>query len=188
MRKDFFKKKEIKWFFSLVFFLFFLDRLSKIWVYYFFVSSPTWEALMFPYGGIKVFQNVLGIDFCLNKVMNSGGAWGILHSHPFLLIIIRFFILCGIVFYFLFMNKQQKKILPLLLIMTGAMSNILDYFLYGSVIDLFHFILWGYSFPVFNVADVCIFFGVVILIFDSLMQKKIKKDTKDNVSHQSSSY
>ncbi|MCB1080337.1 MAG: signal peptidase II, partial [Chlamydiia bacterium] len=39
------------------------------------------------------------------------------------------------------------------------------------VIDMFHFVLWGYSFPVFNVADMMIFFGVATLLIQSLLEK-----------------
>ncbi len=186
MRKGY--RKEIKWFLIIGFFLFSLDRFSKIWAYHFFAPSQAWENFSFPYGGIKVFQNFLGIDFCLNKVMNPGGAWGLLGSYPLILMPIRLLILFGIIFYFFFGHRESKKTFPLLLIIIGALSNILDYFFYGAVIDLFHFILWGYSFPVFNIADISIFFGIMQLMIKSLMQKKSQKETKHGISHQSSPY
>jgi signal peptidase II len=54
-----------------------------------------------------------------------------------------------------------------MLIIAGGIGNILDYFIYGHVVDMFHFILWGYSFPVFNVADASIFMGIVSLLWMS---------------------
>jgi signal peptidase II len=42
---------------------------------------------------------------------------------------------------------------------------VLDYLLYGHVIDFFHFVFWGYSFPIFNCADSYITLGVLGLIF-----------------------
>lgn len=50
----------------------------------------------------------------------------------------------------------------------GALSNAIDRVIYGAVADFFHF-YWGtYSFYVFNIADVAISLGVVLLIFDVL--------------------
>jgi signal peptidase II len=59
------------------------------------------------------------------------------------------------------------------LVLTGALGNILDYFLYGHVVDLFRFSFRGYSFPVFNCADVWIFLGVSSLFFEKVVQKRI---------------
>jgi signal peptidase II len=50
----------------------------------------------------------------------------------------------------------------------GALSNALDRLLYGAVADFFHF-HWGtWSFYIFNLADVAITFGVILLIADLL--------------------
>ncbi|MET3926514.1 signal peptidase II [Devosia sp. 2618] len=50
----------------------------------------------------------------------------------------------------------------------GALSNALDRLIYGGVADFFHF-HWGeWSFYIFNVADVAITIGVVLLIADLL--------------------
>jgi len=50
----------------------------------------------------------------------------------------------------------------------GALSNSLDRLLYGAVADFFH-LHWGtWSFYIFNIADVAITFGVILLIADLL--------------------
>lgn len=51
------------------------------------------------------------------------------------------------------------------LIMGGATGNLIDYFRFGYVIDMFHFTFWGYSFPVFNFADAAISIGALCLLF-----------------------
>jgi len=50
----------------------------------------------------------------------------------------------------------------------GALSNAIDRMIYGAVADFFHFYWGSYSFYVFNIADVAISLGVVLLIFDVL--------------------
>ena len=61
--------------------------------------------------------------------------------------------------------------MPLTCIAAGALGNILDFFLYGHVIDMFYLIFYKYSYPIFNVADSAIFLSVMYLLFTS---KKIK--------------
>jgi signal peptidase II len=58
--------------------------------------------------------------------------------------------------------------LGLALCIGGALSNALDRFLYGAVADFFHF-HWGtWSFYIFNIADVAITAGVIVLLADLL--------------------
>ncbi|MDV3251782.1 signal peptidase II [Devosia sp. BK] len=50
----------------------------------------------------------------------------------------------------------------------GALSNALDRLIYGAVADFFHF-HWGtWSFYIFNIADVAITLGVILLLLDAL--------------------
>ncbi|NGX50751.1 MAG: Lipoprotein signal peptidase [Chlamydiae bacterium] len=144
-----------------------------------YVKYLTWAHLphasmgssLYPYGGVGVFQNFMGIDFALNSVTNQGAAWGLFSAFPNGLLILRIVILTALFIYAVFVDKERKRSLPFLLILTGAFSNILDSFIYGSVIDMFHFVLWGYSYPVFNLADMMIFFGVATLLLQSLLEK-----------------
>ena len=56
--------------------------------------------------------------------------------------------------------------LGLALCIGGALSNAVDRLIYGAVADFFH-LHWGtWSFYIFNVADVAITFGVILLIAD----------------------
>jgi signal peptidase II len=48
----------------------------------------------------------------------------------------------------------------------GALSNALDRLLYGAVADFFHFHWQDWSFYIFNVADMAITLGVVLLVLD----------------------
>ena len=50
----------------------------------------------------------------------------------------------------------------------GALSNGLDRLIYGAVADFFHFHLGASSFYIFNIADMAISLGVILLILDML--------------------
>lgn len=54
------------------------------------------------------------------------------------------------------------------LVAGGAAGNGVDRILWGAVADFFHFHAFGYSWYVFNIADVAIVAGVGLLLYDSL--------------------
>lgn len=54
------------------------------------------------------------------------------------------------------------------LILGGAIGNIIDRLIYGAVVDFVRWHAYGYSWPVFNVADAAITLGVGLLIAESL--------------------
>lgn len=126
------------------------------------VSSP-----YYPYGGIAVFENFYGIQFSINHATNSGAAWGILRDYQHVLLVFRIVLVIGLSIYALFFNKNSWCHLPFALILSGAIGNIVDYFLYGHVVDMFHFVFWGWNYPVFNVADSAIFVGIAWLFLMS---------------------
>ena len=73
--------------------------------------------------------------------------------------------------------------LGLALCIGGALSNALDRFLYGAVADFFH-LHWGdWSFYIFNLADVAITAGVILLLADLIgLGKQSKPPDKQPIS------
>ena len=148
--------------------LFLADFFLKSYVHHF---LPLMSSEMFyPYGGIGVFENFAGVDFSIIHVLNKGAAWGMLSSFHQALFYGRLAIIGVLLFYLLFFAQRVQQI-PLCMIITGALGNVIDHLVYGHVIDMFYFRFFGYSFPVFNIADSAIFCGIVILMF--LPTKKI---------------
>jgi len=110
----------------------------------------------YPFGGIGIFS-LGGITFSLNYIVNTGAAWGLFAGYSGLLFALRALIILGVVFF-------VPKRFPIWLVLMGAIGNAIDYCLYGHVVDFLHFTFWGYSFPIFNVADSCITIGVASLL------------------------
>jgi len=133
---------------------------------------PLMNSHDYPYGGLEVFKNILGIEFSVVHATNRGAAWGLFADFQFYLICLRLILVVCLIVYLFFYNKCQNIVMPLVLICFGALGNILDYFLYGHVIDMLHFVLWGYDFPVFNVADSAICIGIFWLIMVSWKPKE----------------
>ena len=129
------------------------------------------DSLWYPYGGIGVFSDFLGIQFSLVHVTNRGAAWSVFSGYQSYLMIFRMALIAGIAIYLFFYNKNKLIVLPFTLILAGAVGNILDYFVYGHVVDMFYFNLWGYSYPVFNIADTAVTVGVAWLLLQSWVKK-----------------
>lgn len=136
----------------------------------------------YPFGGIPVFHNWHGIDLAITHVANRGAAWGIFASLHDYLLYVRILIIGGLLSYMIFAKTSGFRKLCMLLIAIGAIGNVLDTFIYGHVIDMFYVILWGYSNPVFNLADAAIFCGVALLLLEAMVGKlKAGKSIKKNV-------
>ena len=149
-------------------FILIVDQLIKRFVYH---DLPVIDSsyYSYPYGGIGVFKNFGGIEFSINHMTNTGAAWGIFGNYQLPLIILRGILIVGLIIYLFCFNDSRSSQFPLILIIAGAIGNVLDYFIYGHVIDMFHFVLWGYDFPIFNLADTSISIGIAYLFILSLM-------------------
>ena len=100
-------------------------------------------------------------------VFNTGAAYGILSNQQLPLLMMS---LAAIFALFLYQDEWAQSTptqWALALIMTGGMGNFIDRLWMGSVTDFIqmHWI------PVFNVADMCIFFGALIFIGSYYFQK-----------------
>jgi len=72
-------------------------------------------------------------------------------------------------------SQQALEATGLVLIIGGALGNGWDRAIDGYVVDFLSFHYAGYYFATFNVADIAIFCGAVLLIFESLRVAKQEK-------------
>ena len=73
-------------------------------------------------------------------------------------------VLLGIIYYYKHLPKYKPYgfiRIALILISAGAIGNLIDRIRLGFVIDFFDFCL--INFPVFNVADICVVIGTILL-------------------------
>ncbi|MDF2549615.1 MAG: Lipoprotein signal peptidase [Chlamydiales bacterium] len=133
--------------------------------------------LWYPYGGIGVFQNFLGIEFSISHMTNRGAVWGAFSAYQSYLVLVRCMLLIGLIAYFYY-NRESRLQTPLTLIISGAFGNILDYFLYGHVVDMLHFVFFGYDYPVFNIADSAICIGIIWMAIDAFWCDRVRQVKK----------
>jgi signal peptidase II len=58
------------------------------------------------------------------------------------------------------------------LIIGGALGNVIDRIIYGAVADFFLFHAFGFTWYVFNIADIAIVAGVLLLIYESVIETR----------------
>jgi len=116
---------------------------------------------------LPVIKNI----FHITVITNTGAAFGILQGQS------GFLAFLGIAFILIFIvlvrkeNKKSKSFLiPCGLILGGAISNLYDRIVLGSVTDYIDLQIW----PVFNLSDSCITIGVILLLWQSCREKATK--------------
>lgn len=144
----------------LVFLGIFLDRISKIW------ALKT----------LKTGNDIVVIDnfFSFQYLENRGAAFGIFQGKVFLLTAVTLLVVIGMIYY-LIKYKPDSKVLRVsfALIISGAIGNLYDRIFYKYVVD---FILMHYKdvyyFPTFNVADILVVVGTILLAICVLREGK----------------
>jgi signal peptidase II len=69
-------------------------------------------------------------------------------------------------------NRFTLTTVALAFIFAGAVGNVHDRILYGSVVDFIEVHIFSYHWPDFNVADSAIVTGACMLLLDSLLPKR----------------
>ena len=136
-----------------------LDQASKIYLTLVNKTSPI---------DLEVIRGFFRITY----TCNDGAAFSILKGKRVFFIIMTIIVVFFIVYYLLKNKVCWVEKYSLLLIISGAVGNLIDRIMYGYVIDFLDFIIFGYDFPVFNIADSFITIGAIGLIISILFLNK----------------
>jgi signal peptidase II len=150
--------------FSIVSLIYFLDRLSKIYV-------------------IQLDKNNLGSDIFnstyLNIVLiwNKGIAFGLLSFNESYLYNIVSLIIAIIIILLIIMSLKNQgfKRYSLLMIVGGALGNLHDRIFFNAVPDFIDFHIGNFHWFIFNVSDIFITLGVISMIVLELFDNKNEK-------------
>ena len=144
--------------------LFIIDRLVKVYLLNFLQENQLNSLRL-----NNFFEVVL--------VWNKGVSYGLFPQQSYagqLIIIFFSLIICVWIAKFITNSEIRYRSITLILILAGASSNIIDRLIYGAVADFFHFEIATYSWYVFNIADMYIVSGLLILIY-AFIYPNIKK-------------
>lgn len=109
--------------------------------------------------------------FNFTYVHNTGAAWSMLEGKMWFFYIITIIALIAMVLFYRNGEEQDKVVqAALVLMMAGTLGNFIDRLLYQHVRDFIDFIIFGYDFPIFNVADMALCIGVFLIIGDVFLE------------------
>ena len=149
----------------LVFSIFLLDRLSKIYVIYL--------------DKINLNSEIFSSKFLnINLIWNEGIAFGffsVSSQNLYNLLTLIIFIVILLVLYFLLKSTGFEKY-ALIFIFSGALGNIYDRLIYKAVPDFLDFHVGNFHWFIFNFADIFITLGVFFMIIIEIFY--IKKEKK----------
>ena len=154
--------------FSLIFFIFLIDRVSKILI----IDSPeTYEKF-----GMSVtpFLN-------LNLIWNEGIAFGFFSFEEKLyynLLTIFIGLITAVIIWLMFKSKGFEK-LSFMMIIGGSLGNIFDRVFYSAVPDFIDIHINNFHWFIFNVADIFITLGIICLISKEILTNKEVKNEKN---------
>ena len=108
--------------------------------------------------------------FYFTFVENTGAAWSFLSDVSWAQLFFKLLTIFSLVIFAFFLGysyfKNYKWLqISLALTIAGTIGNFIDRVRFGAVTDFIKFIFWDYHFPVFNVADICLTVGVIMIIF-----------------------
>ncbi len=146
------------------------DQLSKIWVLQNFELGESIQLL--PVFNFTYARNY-GAAF---SFLGDAGGW-----QRWLFTAIAIGVTCVLSVWLSRLQRSQLKLsLALVLIIAGAIGNLIDRSLYGYVVDFLHVYYQEWHYPVFNIADCAITIGAGLLIWDSFASDEEPAQTRTN--------
>lgn len=117
--------------------------------------------------------------FYITYHTNTGAAWGIMQGKLYILIPITITFSIAMI-YILFKTKDKLLKLALALVLGGALGNLIDRVIKGGVTDFLDFYFGSYNFPTFNVADIFIVIGTILLgIYIIVYGKELEEEDNE---------
>jgi len=129
---------------------------------------------------IKVIDGL----FSLVNVTNTGAAFSILEGRTFFLVMLTLVVIVMILKMRKDFDDKRYVNVAFGFLMGGILGNLVDRLFLGSVRDFLKFKIFGYNFPVFNIADMAIVIGVILLIINIFRGESNGSSSKRRNKHE----
>lgn len=122
---------------------------------------------------MQLFNSHTLIDdfFYFTYVHNTGAAWSMFEGQVTFFVLVAFFASVGMIYYFI--NTKDSERLTrygLVIAFAGLIGNVIDRVSYGYVIDFLDFVILGYDFPIFNIADMGLVIGFGLIVLEMFLE------------------
>lgn len=119
--------------------------------------------------GLSEQKPVIKGVLSLTHLRNNGAAWSILEGQQWFFVLTTVLVLAVAIWFWLKNLSKNWYAIGLTLIISGALGNFIDRVCQGYVVDMFQ--LDFINFPIFNVADILLSIGFVVLFIGILIEK-----------------
>ena len=144
-----------------------------------FILDQITKSLISTYLKLNESIEIIKDFFYIRYINNKGASWGILENNRILLIGLSIIAIIMIIRYSYSFKKTKLNTYGFGLLLGGILGNLSDRLIFGYVKDFLDFIIFRYDFPVFNIADISIVIGVVLLII-SILKGEDKNGSKSS--------
>ena len=136
-----------------------LDQLTKIWIQ----NNIEYQ------GSIEIIKNF----FSLSNVHNTGAAWSMLEGKMMFFYLISVVALIAMVYFYKTLPAADRYTrFGLVLMMAGTIGNFIDRLCFQYVRDFIDILIFGYDFPIFNIADSALCIGVGFILLDVFLESR----------------
>ena len=114
----------------------------------------------------------------LNLVFNTGIGFGLLSLNAgiyYNMLSVLIFLIILVLIYLMFKSKKSEKIF-LSFIIGGAIGNLYDRIIYKAVPDFIDFHIKDFHWFTFNIADIFISLGIILMILNELIYNRQKNE------------
>ena len=146
-----------RYYIILIFLLCFIDQISKLLVVKYLGNNDS----------LIIINNLLKLLY----IKNTGISFGILSGKVYIIICFSIIII-GYMIYEFIRSNNKLHLISVILILSGALGNLIDRVFRGYVVDFISFSFFGYEASIFNLADSFITIGVILYIINILMEGK----------------
>ncbi len=147
--------------FFLVFFIFFLDRFSKHQIVNYFTENNS----------VIYVNDYINLDLVWNKGIGFG-LFNLESGLLYHLVSLLIFVIVLIIIYLIFNSKKVDKFFYSI-VLGGALGNFYDRVTFFAVPDFIDLHYYDFHWFTFNIADIFISLGIMFLILNEIIYKKI---------------
>jgi signal peptidase II len=133
-----------------------LDQLSKWWI----MAQPVASLYIAPF-------------LSFERAINKGISWSLFDSEvtPWFVYVAIFVVTLLLCYHIIAQYKEGRSVFIEVAILAGAVSNSIDRFMYGGVVDFITLNYNNWYFPSFNGADIAITLGVMCMIVQLIQER-----------------